>query len=214
VAPAGHSRAAGRRVSAGRPGTLERGVTRRSRNAAAAIPRGEFGPCDPRRPDPHRRICAPGRCRPDPSLLAAGSSAASARAQDAFPPRGSGPRTGSAGTADGQGNHRSGFRGAGCRVQRCRVQGSGAPGSGPGRPTVPAVPALAGRRTLERGAAPRGQGDPQAGAPSVGQLAIPCVGGESAPPRPGACGAFFDLTRRAGRIAPAGRQGSSAPRRR
>jgi hypothetical protein len=50
VAPAGHSRAAGRRVSAGRPGTLERGVTRRSRNAAAAIPRGEFGPCDPRRP--------------------------------------------------------------------------------------------------------------------------------------------------------------------
>lgn len=44
----------------------------RSRKARAAIPRGEFGPCDPRRSQqPARRISAPGMCRPHASLLAA-----------------------------------------------------------------------------------------------------------------------------------------------
>jgi hypothetical protein len=45
--------------------TLERGASPRSRNAAGAIPRGESGPCDPRRVHHHRRIGAPGGCRPD-----------------------------------------------------------------------------------------------------------------------------------------------------
>jgi hypothetical protein len=50
-------------VLAGRR-TLERGATPPSRNAAGASPRGESGPCDPPRPQHHRRICAPGLCRP------------------------------------------------------------------------------------------------------------------------------------------------------
>ncbi len=44
--------------------TLERGATPRSRNAAGAIPRGESGPCDPRRADHPRRIGALDMCRP------------------------------------------------------------------------------------------------------------------------------------------------------
>ncbi len=45
--------------------TLERGAALRSRNAGGAIPRGESGPCDPRRPPEHRHIGALGTCRPD-----------------------------------------------------------------------------------------------------------------------------------------------------
>ena len=41
--------AAARRAGAGRPRPLERGVAPRSRKTGGAIPRGEFGPCDPRR---------------------------------------------------------------------------------------------------------------------------------------------------------------------
>ena len=50
--------------------------------------RGEFGLCDPRTSDDHRRLGAPAMCRPHASLLAALSSAARVRAETGFPPRG------------------------------------------------------------------------------------------------------------------------------
>ena len=45
----------------------------RSRNASAAIPRGDFPACDPWRGENPRRISAPGGCRPDHPLVAAGA---------------------------------------------------------------------------------------------------------------------------------------------
>ena len=56
----------------------------RSRKIGAAIPRGEFGLCDPRKSDNHRRISAPGICRPHASLLAATPSLARVRAATIF----------------------------------------------------------------------------------------------------------------------------------
>ena len=50
-------------------------------------------------PDYHRRIGAPGVCRPPASLLAAAASEARVRARTVFPPRGIGARTASAGPA-------------------------------------------------------------------------------------------------------------------
>ena len=54
------------------------------RKTGGAIPRGESRPCDPRRSDNHRRICAPGMCRTHASVLDAGASAARVRAQPVF----------------------------------------------------------------------------------------------------------------------------------
>jgi hypothetical protein len=78
----------------GRPGgrrDAERAVTPRSRKARPAIRRGEFRHCDPRRSDDHRRICAPGMCRPNASVLAAAATgherdALSRRAERRQPP--------------------------------------------------------------------------------------------------------------------------------
>ena len=53
-------------------------------------------PVDPR---DHRRISAPGVCRPHASVIAAAASAARRRAETVFPPCGRGPRTASAGAA-------------------------------------------------------------------------------------------------------------------
>ena len=87
-----------RRAGAGRPRPSERGarcgaaaeVQRGgARKVGEAIPRGESGLCDPRRPDYHRRICAPDICRPSASLAAA-ASAARVRAETTFPPHGVG----------------------------------------------------------------------------------------------------------------------------
>ena len=64
----------------------ERAAAVRSRKARPAIGtparlprwgprlwRGDFQPCDPRKPVYHRRICAPGICRPHASVVAAGA---------------------------------------------------------------------------------------------------------------------------------------------
>ena len=49
----------------------------RSRKARPAIPRGDFPPCDPRKPEYHQRISAPGTCRPHASVVAAGAESTS-----------------------------------------------------------------------------------------------------------------------------------------
>ena len=52
----------------------ERAAAPRSRKTRPAIPRGDFRPCDPRRRlKYHRRISAPGTCRPHASVVAAAS---------------------------------------------------------------------------------------------------------------------------------------------
>ena len=98
--PGVHCRArrlGGRRVA-------ERAAARRSRKARPAIGtparlprwgprlwRGDFPPCDPRRVEYHRRISAPGTCRPHASVVAAGAEeyelgAVSRRAERRRPP--------------------------------------------------------------------------------------------------------------------------------
>ena len=49
----------------------ERAAAVRSRKARPAIPRGDFPTCDPRKPEYHQRISAPGTCRPHASVVAA-----------------------------------------------------------------------------------------------------------------------------------------------
>ena len=49
----------------------ERAAAVRSRKASPAIPRGDFLSCDPRKSVYHRRISAPGTCRPHASVVAA-----------------------------------------------------------------------------------------------------------------------------------------------
>jgi hypothetical protein len=60
---------------------LEHTAATRSRNAPAAIPRVDFRPCDPPRWDRHRRISAPGGCRPDDPLVDAGADGFERRAR-------------------------------------------------------------------------------------------------------------------------------------
>jgi len=57
-----------------------------------AIPRGDFLPCDPRKPVDHRRISAPDTCRPHASVVAARAEgyelgALSRRVERRRPPR-------------------------------------------------------------------------------------------------------------------------------
>ena len=53
----------------GRRTPLEHAAAVRSRNARAAIHRVDFRPCDPRKSSDHRRIRAPGGCRPGSPIV-------------------------------------------------------------------------------------------------------------------------------------------------
>ena len=63
------------------PPPSEHADASRSRNAPAAIPRGDSPACDPWRGDNPRRISAPGGCRPDHPLVAAGAAGHERRAR-------------------------------------------------------------------------------------------------------------------------------------
>ena len=69
--------ALGRARSLGDRRDAERAAAVRSRKARPAIPRGDFLACDPRKSVYHRRICAPGTCRPHASVVAAGAESTS-----------------------------------------------------------------------------------------------------------------------------------------